>query len=336
MSFSRFALFFGAVCTTTGIAAAGRPGTPECDSLTGAAGGICTSWYAARCDADAMTTACSRLDAAFTRATGGAIVAPWRGFPSMIWDDFSTPGAPETLTVSSSSWGTFERELEHDLTATTGTLRGFRVRHGGDGATRSQTGTIGGGAMTYAYTSTSGAYTENFFELQYDNASGVTSIGGTPFDLTGGGAYDSLVFHFDTLSATTTYSRPDGSTGTGARVCLFINGEGTYFTYVGDYLIAGGSACSGPLVSGGSDVQVVFDLVNDFEKDVPYSCWYVAEGYFTIEEWETYYGSYYGPYETVCDTVPTLADFASIASWHVYVDGADAAVLSKITLEDRN
>ena len=258
---------------------------------------------------------------------------------SRLWDDFLTPSPPVELTVSSEGvfpWEYVETETEHYLDST-GTLRAFRIRHTehDDGISVSQWGSIGGGLVDYSRTVSPSAYRSDFFELQYDNASGTTALGGERFDVTDDGTYNHMVFHFHNLQASTTYLDADTSEYvTGSRMCLgFYTDSHGYLEFQGQYLVSpGGSACRGVLLTDDADFEVEISYLDDFAKEVPYECEFVEDGIWTLERFELVFGA---PYEVVCDTNASLSHFQNLYGIIVYIDGADTGTLSGITLENR-
>ena len=258
---------------------------------------------------------------------------------SRVWDDFSTPSTPVELMVSSEGifpWAYVETETEHYLDSTR-TLRAFRIRHTehDDGISVSQWGSIGEGLVDYTRTVSPTAYRNDFFELQYDNASGTHSLGGDRFDVTDNGTYDHMVFHFHNLQASTTYLDADtGEYVTGSRMCLgfYTDSPYGYMEFQGQYLVAGGGACRAVLLTDDTDFEVEISYLDDFVKELPYECEWVEEGIWTPDDFEFYFGT---PYEEACDPNVSLSDFQSLYGIIVYIDGADAVTLSGITLEDR-
>ncbi len=254
---------------------------------------------------------------------------------SRVWDDFSTPSTPVELTVSSkgiSPWEYIETETEHDLNSTH-TLRAFRIRHTehNDGISVSQWGAIGNGLVDYTRTVSPTAYKDDFFEIQYDNASGTSAVGGEHFDVTDGGTYDHMVFHFHNLQANTTYQDEDtGEYVTGARMCLGFYNNSAAMEFKGRYLEAGGGMCRGLLLTDDTDFNVDISYLDDFRKELPLECDEVKQGILTPEEFELRFGT---PYEKACNPNVSLLDFQSLYGIIVYIDGADAVTLSGITLQ---
>jgi hypothetical protein len=255
------------------------------------------------------------------------------------WDDFSTPTPAFSLTVTSAGVTNAYRETagEWDLRKQTGSLRNFRIRHTEvpNGVTVSQFATIGEGLINYLRTTTApGTYASDFLELQYDNAPGGSSVGGEPFDLTGGGQYDTMVLHFDHLVASTLYESALGHS-VGSRVCI-----GLYGGPIGIFPLrvptwwTGGGGCPGVVLRTGDNQELAITYTDFFQAplcDTP--CVWVEEHILTTRQYEMFCNGV--TYQDACLTPPSLAQFSQVSALLIGVDGADEVVMSGITLEHR-
>jgi hypothetical protein len=312
--------------------------------LSGAAGGATYTCIARAGVGDAWSVDSEPSNPlSFTGGGGG-------GGSGVVWDGFDTPASPVVLSVSSSGtapWIYQETEQEWDLSASVGALRQFRVRHTEHqtGALVSQSGVIGGGELSYLRTtSIPGAYHDDFFELQYDNASGTGGIGGSStFDVTGGGAYNTMVLRFDRVVANTTYDVggvPSSVQAQGMRVCVFAQSDAMYLEPVADALYVGGGGCNGAVVASGFDVELEVRYLDYFQgssmgfSPYEFECDMYENGFISEMDFFMFTGFFPGD---VCVGSPTLnlSTFSQLNSLWMYFDGADEVILSEIRLENR-
>jgi hypothetical protein len=255
------------------------------------------------------------------------------------WDDFSTPTPSFPLTVTSAGVTNAYRETagEWSLRAQTGSLRNFRIRHTEvpNGVTVSQFATIGEGLINYHRTTTApGTYASDFLELQYDNAPGGSAVGGEPFDITGGGQYDTMVLHFDHLAASTVYESSLGRS-VGSRVCIGLYGgpAGSFPPRVPIWW-TGGGGCPGVVLAAGDNQEVAITYTEFFQAslcDIP--CEWVVQHSITAQQYELFCNGV--TYKDACLTPPSLAQFSQVNALLIGVDGADEVVMSGITLDQR-